>query len=262
MILRSVMKHVRDQNWFAVSIDFLIVVVGVFIGIQVANWNKARTKQIDASAARERLVSDLRADLDAFAVRRQFYDEVFEAALRVDSAFRASPPDDVDEMWRFVREAWIAGTEWAFAPSGQVYQELKNAGDLDLIAVGAIQRQLRDYYEDSAREIDIALTFKSVYRERASQLIEGQVAIALVDCLSGEHLNPSAPGSNPELFFSECPPPQNSELVDGSAARLYESEALRGYLNQRLSNLSSLRSLLAYLDRQAAALILGLEAPQ
>ena len=123
MILRSVMKHVRDQNWFAVGIDFLIVVVGVFIGIQVANWNKARTKQIDASAARERLVSDLRADLDAFAVRRQFYDEVFEAALRVDSAFRASPPDDVDEMWRFVREAWIAGTEWAFAPSGQVYQE-------------------------------------------------------------------------------------------------------------------------------------------
>ena len=24
------MKHVRDQNWFAVGLDFLIVVVGVF----------------------------------------------------------------------------------------------------------------------------------------------------------------------------------------------------------------------------------------
>ena len=41
MILRSVTKHVRDQNWLAVGIDFLIVVVGVFIGIQVANWNEA-----------------------------------------------------------------------------------------------------------------------------------------------------------------------------------------------------------------------------
>jgi hypothetical protein len=28
------MKHVQDQNWFAVGIDFLIVVTGVFIGIQ------------------------------------------------------------------------------------------------------------------------------------------------------------------------------------------------------------------------------------
>lgn len=34
MILRSITKHVREQNWFAVGIDFLIVVVGVYIGIK------------------------------------------------------------------------------------------------------------------------------------------------------------------------------------------------------------------------------------
>ncbi|CAN5636176.1 hypothetical protein BH23GEM3_BH23GEM3_02670 [soil metagenome] len=28
MILRRVMKHVEDQNWFAVGIDFVIVVAG------------------------------------------------------------------------------------------------------------------------------------------------------------------------------------------------------------------------------------------
>ncbi|MFT6732419.1 MAG: hypothetical protein ACJAS9_000599 [Polaribacter sp.] len=43
MILRSVTKHVKDQNWFAVMVDFIIVVVGVFIGIQVANWNQSQT---------------------------------------------------------------------------------------------------------------------------------------------------------------------------------------------------------------------------
>ena len=35
MILRRVTEHVKAQNWFAVAIDFVIVVVGVFIGIQV-----------------------------------------------------------------------------------------------------------------------------------------------------------------------------------------------------------------------------------
>ncbi|WOJ93780.1 hypothetical protein R0135_01105 [Congregibacter variabilis] len=39
MLLRSLTKHVKDQNWLAVWIDFAIVVIGVFIGIQVANWN-------------------------------------------------------------------------------------------------------------------------------------------------------------------------------------------------------------------------------
>ena len=30
MILRRITQHVRNQNWFAVLIDFIIVVVGVF----------------------------------------------------------------------------------------------------------------------------------------------------------------------------------------------------------------------------------------
>jgi len=29
MILRSLSKHVKDQNWFAVVLDFGIVVIGV-----------------------------------------------------------------------------------------------------------------------------------------------------------------------------------------------------------------------------------------
>lgn len=34
MLLRRVMEHVRAQNWFAIAIDFVIVVVGVFVGLQ------------------------------------------------------------------------------------------------------------------------------------------------------------------------------------------------------------------------------------
>jgi len=36
MILCRVTEHVKAQNWFAVGIDFLIVVTGVFIGIQLS----------------------------------------------------------------------------------------------------------------------------------------------------------------------------------------------------------------------------------
>ena len=42
MILRRLSQHVKDQNWFAVVLDFIIVVLGVFIGLQVNNWNAAR----------------------------------------------------------------------------------------------------------------------------------------------------------------------------------------------------------------------------
>ena len=42
MLLRRITEHVKAQNWFAVGLDFLIVVVGVFVGLQVSNWNAAR----------------------------------------------------------------------------------------------------------------------------------------------------------------------------------------------------------------------------
>ena len=59
MLLRSITKHVKDQNWFAVFIDFLIVVVGVFIGIQVANWNTERIAQENEGDFLNRLHKDV-----------------------------------------------------------------------------------------------------------------------------------------------------------------------------------------------------------
>ena len=40
MLLHRVINHVRAQHWTAVLLDFVIVVVGVFIGLQVDNWNQ------------------------------------------------------------------------------------------------------------------------------------------------------------------------------------------------------------------------------
>jgi len=62
VILRSITRHVRDQNWFAVGLDFFIVVVGVFIGIQVANWNEERADARLESEILQNIAADLRSD--------------------------------------------------------------------------------------------------------------------------------------------------------------------------------------------------------
>lgn len=42
MIFRRLKAHLEKENWVAVAIDFCIVVLGVFIGIQFGNWNDSR----------------------------------------------------------------------------------------------------------------------------------------------------------------------------------------------------------------------------
>ena len=71
MILRRVIDHVKHQNWTAVALDFVIVVVGVFIGIQVSNWNDAKNQGQRRDYYLERLQSDLNETIRDLSVRKQ-----------------------------------------------------------------------------------------------------------------------------------------------------------------------------------------------
>ena len=68
MLLRRVTRHVRSQNWFAVGVDFLIVVVGVFVGLQVQDWNDARKERAEERALLGRLLTETRELLDAHSI--------------------------------------------------------------------------------------------------------------------------------------------------------------------------------------------------
>ena len=70
MILRRITEHVKAQNWTAVALDFLIVVVGVFIGLQVANWNDARGDRARRVQVTQTLLTDLQ---DSRAVQHNIF---------------------------------------------------------------------------------------------------------------------------------------------------------------------------------------------
>jgi hypothetical protein len=52
MLLRRVIQHFRYQEWTAIGIELVIL---VFIGIQVANWNENRKSADDYQLALDRL---------------------------------------------------------------------------------------------------------------------------------------------------------------------------------------------------------------
>lgn len=46
MILSRLMKAIREQNWFAVFLEFVIVILGVVVGFQVTAWNAQRADRV------------------------------------------------------------------------------------------------------------------------------------------------------------------------------------------------------------------------
>lgn len=55
MILRRFMQHVREQNWFAVGLDVIVVIVGIFLGLQVQAWYEEQEERVQEKVYLERL---------------------------------------------------------------------------------------------------------------------------------------------------------------------------------------------------------------
>lgn len=76
MILRRLIDHVKAQHWTAVFLDLIIVVLGVFIGLQANNWNQyAGDRRAEAEYLRQ-LQGDLHnieAEIDAQIKFEQFH---------------------------------------------------------------------------------------------------------------------------------------------------------------------------------------------
>lgn len=59
MILRRFMQHVREQNWFAVFLEFVIVILGVVVGFQVTAWNAQRADRVYETDLLNRLHAEI-----------------------------------------------------------------------------------------------------------------------------------------------------------------------------------------------------------
>ncbi len=59
MILRRVTEHVKAQNWFAVVLDFVIVVLGVGMALAAGEWLSARAQKADLATAKLAINEDL-----------------------------------------------------------------------------------------------------------------------------------------------------------------------------------------------------------
>ncbi len=99
MILRRVIAHFRKQEWTAIGLDFLIVVIGVFVGLQVNNWNEARQDRVRERAYIERLSIDMENSLEDRRADAKWDEERLRTQRVVLTALRSrdlAPADRVD----------------------------------------------------------------------------------------------------------------------------------------------------------------------
>ncbi|MBK7904375.1 MAG: hypothetical protein IPJ97_16625 [Proteobacteria bacterium] len=215
MILRRVIAHFRKQEWTAIGIDLVIVVVGVFIGIQVSNWNTARTDAARADGYLERLRDDLLTDVSELEARRIYWRSV--AVYGATAAAFAESGALVDgSKWKTMLAFFQASQIWRFAPSEVAFRELTGAGELGLIRNARLRAELSQYYNDidTRRRVGV-YQFIPPYRESVRGATPMPVARHII-----EHCHSQGP-LNQRLLDCDAPIDEETAgaILDGYLAR-------------------------------------------
>ena len=167
MLLRRVIQHVRRQEWTAVAIDFAIVVFGVFVGIQAANWNEMRADDARSRGYLERIHNDLEADLANYENRIGFWKAV-SAYGRTGLHYADGRRFADMSQWDLLLAYFQASQVGEFWTTSTTYDELKSAGELGLIANLKLRNALARYYTEAGNP---ALTERPAYREHVRGII-------------------------------------------------------------------------------------------
>jgi hypothetical protein len=225
------MEHVRNQNWTAVGLDFLIVVIGVFIGIQFSNWNDARRHEKSERVYIERIREDLLANQDDLRQRLSYFQQTRAHALATLDALDR-PTDSLGVQ--FLIDAYQSSQITQREVGRDTYEEIVSVGANSAISDVDVRKRIANFYSS----INAHLTTMggvTAYREliRRTMPYDAQAAIRSA---CDDVVETNEAGLPTITLPANCAPELDSEAVSSAVAAIVSGD-VRNDLVRRISDL-------------------------
>lgn len=229
MIFNRAVAKLRAQDWWAISIELVIVIVGVFIGTWVANWNQERLSKAETHRLIIQMKPEVERIVDFAKNTRAYYATTHRFA---ETAFKgwARDPSVSDEQ--FVIAAYQASQihglstnpSWALIFGGD---QLRNIDDL------SIRRPLGRLMTFNADQLNVN-NVATPYRADVRKVIPDDLQLA-IRAACGDRLHPdSADLSLPESCDLSLDPGKSAQ----TARDLRDHPELVGELRSHLGIIS------------------------
>ena len=231
MLLRSITKHVNDQNWFAVFLDFFIVVVGVFVGLQVSNWSNARQQEQTAKVYIERIHQDLVANQDDLAQRTAYFSQVRTYALGALAAL--DQPQETLGV-QFLIDTYQASQHLRRELGRDTYDEILSAGANNTISDVTMRIRLANFYRSIQAPIGTTKD-TTPYRERVRTYmpytVQAKIRNACNDIVT------TSPTGEPKIVLPKiCAPDLSADEIRHAVEKIIAID-IRDDLVRRISDL-------------------------
>jgi hypothetical protein len=173
MILRSTADAIRRQDWATLAIEFFIVVVGIFVGLQVDDWNQARNDQALEQEYLGRLQADTQWNIDTFRA----LESVFESKAAFINSLLESP---ATELLLTEPKEFFQGLNYSLyialpAVRKATFSELASSGRTSLLQDIELRGKLSIFYSEYRLMQEILDEPVGDYRRLIYEVIPGNV---------------------------------------------------------------------------------------
>jgi len=167
----------KGQHWIAVALDFIVVVLGVFVGLAVNSAVDHDRERRATYAALEGLRNDIVGDLAQWEYHISRQESQSESYARLMDFLSGTGP--IPDALLFVKDVQDISTYITMDPNDSELEGLINTGNLQYIS----NRELRDALLDYRRQLRRITEFDPLYRSYFLE-IYGQYAGQIAGGLS------------------------------------------------------------------------------
>lgn len=215
MVVRRIREHVAEHNWFAVAVDVVIVVVGVFLGLQANNWNQDRIERAAAAEYRQQIIDDLKANELDLASRKAYYGAVRAHAIAALVAIESTARPRGES---FLIDAYQASQVWARPLVRAAYDEMIGAGLSRSIGDKETRSRLTVYYTQ-IRQFDATALGVTDFRERLRRALPYAVQSA-IRRKCGDRVTTLRSGAQIAVFPEHCALGLDKAVIASAVGRL------------------------------------------
>jgi hypothetical protein len=143
--------HLKDQNWIAVGLDLVVVVLGIFLAFQVERWYAKQLARSDAQERVDALIEDFAGNAEELEFQVQRRKTSLDAAAELLQLDERDPTvDDFDRFYNLL--AWAQrGSSTRFRRGS--YEVLISTGEIDLISDADLRKDIEEFF-DIVDELD------------------------------------------------------------------------------------------------------------
>jgi hypothetical protein len=236
MIARRVLQHFPHQRWVAIAIDLVIVVVGVFIGMQVSNWNQQRLSDQQAEVFTAHLKADLREEDWRYRFLIAYNEEVLANANRAVDALEGTAPSTDEAL---LVSAYRATQYKQGLRRRSTYDELISTGTIGLIRDQRLRDTAMRLYNVQTFDNMVQEGMRSRFRERFRMSLPNAVQRSLAKHCGDRYIRPGDYASIHGILDYPCRTGLSDPVIAASAKALRSNPELVPLLRLRIADIET-----------------------